>query len=80
MLDNFNRANNTNIGPNWSALDPGFSINTSQLQVAAVGGGARSTNWVNGAAPGANQEARFTITDLGPTGTESARCSSRPGF
>ncbi len=70
VLDNFNRANNANIGPNWSALDPGFSINTNQLQEQALLGVARSVTWVNGTAPGANQEGRFTITDLGPTGTE----------
>ena len=52
MLDNFNRANSSDIGSNWSGAKTGYSIAGNTLDV----GGGGDIYW-NASQFGANQEA-----------------------
>ncbi|MBI5566319.1 MAG: IPT/TIG domain-containing protein [Chloroflexi bacterium] len=65
VLDTFNRANNTNLGANWSTPSTGYRVNANTLQVRS---GASQIRWT--AAFGANQEAYFTFTDVSTTASE----------
>jgi hypothetical protein len=66
VLDNFNRANAGNLGPNWSTPSTGFRVNTNTLEIRGNAAGAEL--WT--ASFGANQEAYFTFADVSGLATE----------
>jgi hypothetical protein len=60
VLDNFNRANSTNLGGNWSGSNAGYRIDTSTLEIR---GGAAPPK-LRSASFGTNEEAYFTFSDV----------------
>ncbi len=60
VLDNFNRANSTILGGNWSGSNAGYRIDTSTLEIR--GSAAPPKLW---SSPfGTNEEAYFTFSDV----------------
>jgi hypothetical protein len=60
VLDNFNRANSTNLGGNWSGSNAGYRIDTSTLEIR---GGAAPPK-LRSASFGTNEEAYFSFSDV----------------
>lgn len=67
-LDNFNRADNNNLGGNWSTPTSGYRINANSLQIRS-GAFNGPVKWT-AATFGANQEAYFTFTDISTLASE----------
>jgi len=72
VLDNFNRANANNLGPNWTQLvvlgTANLRVNSNQAICGAAGCGAGPAEWT--AAFGNRQAAAFTFAST-PAGTET---------
>ena len=60
VLDNFNRANSSNLGTNWPGSNLGYRINTNNLEIRA--NATPPKLWTTSF--GANQEAYFTFADV----------------
>ncbi len=60
VLDDFNRANNSNLGTNWPGSNLGYRVNSSNLEIRA--GASPPKLWTAGF--NANQEAHFTFADV----------------
>ena len=69
VLDDFNRANSTSLGANWSTPSTGFRINANTLQARSGVNFVNGVRWV-GTSFGANQEAFFTFAQVASTATE----------
>lgn len=65
-LDLFNRANSTNLGPNWTA-DPVYRIDSNTLRIA--NGSGNNARWI-ASTFGPDQEAYFTFTQVSLTAAE----------
>ena len=59
-LDNFNRANSSNLGANWTSPSPGYRVNTNTLEIR----GSAVTPELFTTGFGVNQEAYFTFNDV----------------
>jgi hypothetical protein len=66
ILDNFNRANAGNLGPNWSKPSSGYRVNTSTLELR--GNTAGPELWT-ASLFGPAQEAYLTFTDISTLAT-----------
>jgi RHS repeat-associated protein len=66
VLDNFNRADSSAIGPNWNGVVSGYSIASNKLDVDAA---ADNIHW-QGIKFDADQEAYFTFTNVDTAGGE----------
>lgn len=67
VLDNFNRANSSSLGPNWTGSTTGYSVNGNTMLIQSTSNTA-PVRWTTSF--GANQEAYFTFTDVSNTASE----------